>query len=92
MTDDITLKRCKVTAFGIKNVGAHWWHEDLADRVGETVYIYREGLPPFSTKVLTPEKVLKVFDREAELICEATELENPRRLLDSFPAPAGEGE
>jgi hypothetical protein len=86
MTDDITLKRRKVTAFGIKYVGNHWWHEDLADRVGETVYIYRESLPPFSTKDL------KVFDRDVELICEATELENPRRLLDSFPAPAGEGE
>jgi len=86
MTDDITLKRCKVTAFGIKYVGHHWWHEDLTDHVGEMVYIHRESRPPYS------ESSLKVFDRDVELICEATELENPRRLLDSFPAPAGEGE
>jgi hypothetical protein len=86
MTDDITLKPCKVTAFGIKYVGDRWWHEDLADRVGETVYIHRESLPPFSTKGL------KVFDHDVDLICEARRLENPHRLLDSFPAPAGEGE
>lgn len=77
---DISLERRKVTAFGIEWCGHRFWHRELADRVGDTVYVYpKNGLPANRNGVS-----LLVFDAEPSRICEATPLENPHRLLRCF--------
>lgn len=76
---NIELKRRMVTALGIKFIDDRWWADELTDHVGDYVYVY-----PKNGLVASKDLRLLVFDAEPSKICEATRLENPHRLLQSF--------
>lgn len=74
--DGKKFHRRKVTAFGIEHVNSRWWSEELAEHLGETVYVYRQRSP-----VIGEKAKLLVFNNELSQICGATLLHNPFRLL-----------
>ena len=83
--NDLTLKYVRVTAFGIEYHDEFWWHDELASLVGERVYVTR-GPAAIRASLRRCKPRLKVYGwRDLKLLCEATKLRNPRRLLESFP-------
>jgi hypothetical protein len=78
--DQITLEVRPVSNFGIAFLNIRWWHASLVDYIGAEVYVC---LGPSVREAGTPvaDVDLCVLDSDLRMICRATRLKDPRRLV-----------
>jgi hypothetical protein len=75
----ITLDVRLVSKFGITFLATRWWHRSLVDYIGAEVYVCLE--PKINkTDTVMGECDLYVFDNDLRMICQATRLQDPRRV------------